>query len=216
MHATLESALQFCLRFLQRRSIQVAIATALLCIGLQLLGLDQLLRFDRQLLQNGNFWLILTGNFVHLNWSHLTLNLVGLLLVVLLVWDNFNAIEWLLIILICSLGVGIGLYVRDPGVGWYVGFSGTLHGLILAGAIADLRRFPLNAAALLVLVCVKLFWEQRFGAMPGSESVAGGKVVVNSHLYGAITGAIICLPLLVFNSRQRARKSQSRDNPDDR
>jgi len=194
MHATLESVLQLCLRSLQKRSIQLALATACLCIGLQVL---------RQLLQNGDYWLILTGNFVHLNWSHLVLNLVGLLLVVLLVWDNFNAMEWTLIILVSSLGVGFGLYWRDPEISWYVGFSGTLHGLILAGAIADLRRFPLNAAALLVLVCLKLFWEQRFGAMPGSESVAGGKVVVNSHLYGAITGALICLPVLLWQRSKR-------------
>ena len=192
---------------LQNRAIQLAIAIAVLCIGLQLLGLDQILRFDRQLLQSGNYWLILSGNFVHLNWNHLFLNLAGLVLVVLLVWENFNAAEWGLIILVSSLGVGLGLYWRDPSVGWYVGFSGTLHGLILAGAIADLRRFPVNAGALLVVVCLKLFWEQKFGAMPGSESVAGGKVVVNSHLYGAITGALICLPLLLL---QRRRHQSSR------
>ena len=192
---------------LHNRSVQVAIATAVLCIGLQLFGLDQILRFDRQLLQSGNFWLILSGNFVHLNWSHLLLNLAGLLLVVLLVWDNFNATEWIFIILASSLGVGIGLYVLDPSVGWYVGFSGILHGLILAGAIADLRRFPLNAGALLVVVCLKLFWEQKFGAMPGSESVAGGKVVVNSHLYGAITGAVVVVPLLLLQRLRRSKRS---------
>lgn len=188
---------------LHDRAVQLAIAVAVLCIGLQMLGLDQILRFDRQLLQSGNYWLILSGNFVHLNWSHLLLNLAGLALVVLLVWENFNAVEWCFIILLSSLGVGLGLYWRDPSVSWYVGFSGTLHGLILAGAIADLRRFPLNAGALLVVVCLKLFWEQKFGAMPGSESVAGGKVVVNSHLYGAITGAVVVLPLLFLQHRRK-------------
>ena len=83
---------------LQNRAIQLAIAIAVLCIGLQLLGLDQILRFDRQLLQSGNYWLILSGNFVHLNWNHLFLNLAGLVLVVLLVWENFNAAEWLSLI----------------------------------------------------------------------------------------------------------------------
>lgn len=194
---------------LRNRAVQVAIATATLCIVLQLVGLDQVLRFDRQLLQGGNFWLILTGNFVHLNWSHLFLNLAGLALVVLLVWENFGPVEWLVIILLSSLGVGIGLYILDPQVGWYVGFSGTLHGLILAGAIADLRRFPLNAAALLVVVCLKLFWEQKFGAMPGSESVAGGKVVVNSHLYGAITGAVIALPLLLIQRMATSKREKT-------
>lgn len=200
---------------LHNRAVQLAIAVAVLCIGLQWLGLDQILRFDRQLLQSGNYWLILSGNFVHLNWSHLFLNLAGLVLVVLLVWENFNAAEWCFIILVSSLGVGLGLYWRDPAVSWYVGFSGTLHGLILAGAIADLRRFPLNAGALLVVVCLKLFWEQKFGAMPGSESVAGGKVVVNSHLYGAITGALVSLPLLLLQHLQQNRRQASNQKSTD-
>ena len=194
---------------LRNRAVQVAMATAIICIGLQLIGLDQILRFDRQLLQSGNFWLLLTGNFVHLNWSHLLLNLAGLVLVVLLVWENFGPVEWTVIILISSLGVGIGLYLLDPEVGWYVGFSGTLHGLILAGAIADLRRFPLNAAALLLVVCLKLFWEQKFGALPGSESVAGGKVVVNSHFYGAVTGAVITPPLLLLQHLTRTKQQKT-------
>ena len=193
---------------LQNRATQLAILVAVLCIGLQALGLDQLLRFDRQALLTGNWWLLLTGNFVHLNWNHLMLNMAGLALIVMLVWSNFNVWEWTVVILFSSLGVGIGLYLLDAHIEWYVGFSGTLHGLLLAGAIADLRRYPLNAGFLIVAVCLKLLWEQLFGAVPGSESVAGGAVVVNSHLYGAICGAIIALPLLAI-SRNRNRVGQS-------
>ena len=136
------------------------------------------------------------------------LNMAGLALIVMLVWSNFNVWEWTVVILFSSLGVGIGLYLRDPHIEWYVGFSGTLHGLLLAGAIADLRRYPLNAGFLIVAVCLKLLWEQLFGAVPGSESMAGGAVVVNSHLYGAICGAIIALPLLAI-SKNSNRAGQS-------
>lgn len=177
-------------------AILLAMAVALLCITLQGLGLDDTLRFDRPALQNGKWWLLLSGNFVHLNWSHLALNMTGLLLVVTLVWGNFSPLEWALVIVLSSLGVGFGLYLLDPEIMWYVGFSGTLHGLIIAGTLADLRRFPLPAAALLLVVCGKLAWEQLYGAMPGSESVAGGAVVVNSHLYGAIAGAVLGLILV--------------------
>ncbi len=183
---------------LHNRAIQFAILLASLCIGLQLFGLEEILRFDRQALQTGKWWLLLTGNFVHLNWNHLLLNMTGLLLVVLLVWVNFQASEWVLIVLVSSLGVGIGLYLRDPEVSWYVGFSGTLHGLIIAGALADLRRFPVNAAILLLVVIAKLVWEQVYGAVPGSESAAGGRVIVNSHLYGGITGLLVAIPLLAY------------------
>ena len=68
---------------------------------------------------------------------------------------------------------------------------------ILAGAIADLKRYPWNASVLLIVVIIKLGWEQIYGAVPGSEAAAGGAVIVNSHLYGAIAGALIAIPLLL-------------------
>ncbi len=178
-------------------AILLAIATATLCLLLQALGLEQVLRFDRSSIDSGSWWLLLTGNFVHLNWNHLLLNMTGLVLVVLLVWSNFTVPEWLVIIVLSSIGVGLGLKWLDPGIEWYVGFSGTLHGLIMAGTLADFRRFPVPAALLLLVVCAKLAWEQVYGALPGSESVAGGTVVVNSHLYGAVAGSVIGLLLLL-------------------
>lgn len=184
-------------------SLGLAAAVALLCIILQLLGLEGSLRFDRSAIDSGQWWLVLTGNFVHLGNSHLLLNLAGFALIVALVWSNFNAIEWLLVILTCSVGVGLGLYQLDPHIKWYVGFSGTLHGLIIVGTLADFRRYPMQAMILLILVCAKLGWEQLYGAVPGSESAAGGAVVVNSHLYGAITGALIGTLLLGWQWRRR-------------
>ena len=56
-----------------------------------------------------------------------------------------------------------------------MGFSGTLHGLIIAGTLADLRYYPKSAGVLLVLVVGKLAWEQSPALLPGSESVAGGQ-----------------------------------------
>jgi len=173
-----------------------AIVIALLCLGLQFAGFDQTLRFDRNAIDAGQFWLLLTGNFVHLGSSHLFMNLAGFALVVALVWQRFSWWEWVLITLFSSLVVGISLYLLDEHIVWYVGFSGTLHGLIIAGVIADLRHYPKSAGVLLTLIIGKLAWEQVAGALPGSESVAGGNVVVNAHLYGAIGGAVMGLALI--------------------
>jgi len=202
---------------IQNRALQLALAIAVLCIVLQLLGLETLLRFDRAKIDGGAWWLLLTGNFVHLGTSHLLLNLAGLILIVALVWPNFNASEWFLITLISSIGVGVGLYWRDPGINWYVGFSGTLHGLIMAGTLADFRRFPIPALLLLVMVCAKLGYEQLNGPVPGSESAAGGAVVVNSHLCGAITGAVLGALLLGWGLyRNRQSGSATVNNEHDR
>jgi len=183
---------------------RLALSIALLCIALQYTGLADTLRFDRTAIDSGQWWLLLTGNFVHLGPSHLWMNLAGLALVVALVWQHFSAIQWLLLTLFSSLAVGIALWLFNPEIQGYVGFSGTLHGLIIAGVLADLRLYPRSAGILLLLVVGKLSWEQFDGALPGSESVAGGLVVVDAHLYGALAGALLGIVLIAINHRQNA------------
>ena len=189
--------IQYIKNLLRSPAYVLAISVALLCIALQYAGLDDVLRFERSEIDQGYWWLLLTGNFVHLGQSHLWMNMAGFALVVALVWSHFSARIWLLIIIFASLVVGLGLWRFNPEVGAYVGFSGTLHGLIIAGCLADLRTYPKSAATLLTLVVAKLAWEQFSGPLPGSESTAGGSVVVDSHLYGAIGGAIIGSALLL-------------------
>ena len=177
--------------------LALALGVAALCTALQAAGLAGTLRFDRGAIGEGAWWSLLTGNFVHLGWSHLGMNLAGLALVVALVWKRFAARDWALVVVLCSLAVGAGLLWLNPRVLWYVGFSGTLHGLLVAGSIADLRVWPRSAALLLAGIGAKLLWEQLSGALPGSESVAGGLVVVDSHLYGALAGALLGTVLVV-------------------
>jgi len=187
---------------LSRPSYWLATGIVILCVLLQYSGLENTLRFLREAIADGHWWLLLTGNFVHLGSGHLWMNMAGLVLVVALVWQHFGAVEWAIIVVVSSLVVGAGLYLFDPEIFAYVGFSGTLHGLIIAGAIADLRSYPKSAAILLILVVAKLGWEQVSGPLPGSESVAGGSVVVNSHLYGAVAGAVLGPLLLMLRAHR--------------
>ena len=57
--------------------------------------------------------------------------------------------------------------------------------------MTDLKTRRWDAWILLMLVIIKLAYEQLWGPMPGSESTAGGKVVVDAHLYGAIFGFVM-------------------------
>ena len=193
------------LNHLTVRSWLLPLGIAFFCVLLQLAGLGEALRFDRVSIDAGHWWLLLSCNFVHLGISHLLLNLAGLALIYFLLWSNYDNSGWIFITLVSSLGVGLGLYLWNPELRWYVGFSGTLHGLIIAGAIADLKRYPVSGAILLALVIGKLIWEQLYGAMPGSAEIAGGNVVVNSHLYGAICGAFCALVLLPLKTRASGR-----------
>lgn len=151
------------------------------------------LRYDRSAIQHGQWWRLLTGNFVHLGWSHLWLNLAGWLLVWLLFKTHVPVKAWGIATVFCSLGVGLGLLWGSPHLSWYVGLSGVLHGYFVIGALLSIRlgyRFEL---LLLALVIGKLIWEQNVGPLPGSEKYSGGHVVVDAHLYGAISGALLAI-----------------------
>jgi rhomboid family GlyGly-CTERM serine protease len=85
----------------------------------------------------------------------------------------------------------------DPGLDWYVGLSGVLHGLFAAGALRHWRERPAAAALMLAVLAGKLLWEQLLGPLPGTSSVAGGPVIVDAHLFGALGG---CLGALLRRS----------------
>lgn len=146
------------------------------------------LRFDRVWLSHGETWRLVSGHFTHLGWSHLALNLTGLVLVWFLVGERFDGAGWWIVIGACVTVINICFWVLDPELIWYVGLSGLLHGLLAAGIIAKLRLPDGETLLLAALLIGKLLWEQFSGPLPGSEATSGGPVVVNAHLYGAAGG----------------------------
>ncbi len=132
------------------------------------------------------------------------LNMLGLGLIYQLFGHLYPAWQWLLIILISALGVSLGLLLLNPGLDWYVGFSGALHGLIIAGAVAATATYARGFGAVLLL-CVtgKLVWEQWAGPLPGSAEAAGGNVIVDAHLYGAVAGLVYAILVLLIGWQWR-------------
>ena len=185
---------------------QIPLALAVACGIAALFGDEgrEILRYERPVIADGEYWRLLSGHIAHLGQQHLLLNLAGLLLVWLLAGRLYSRRDWTLVMLICVLAMDAGLWFLDPAVRWYVGLSGLLHGLLVAGAIRGIRPLPVESAVTCVLVAAKLAFEQIVGPLPGSQSVAGGAVVVNAHLYGAIGGA---LAGLIFWRRVRAAAS---------
>ncbi len=171
--------------------LALAISITLFALGGSELSL--LFRFERELLQAGEIWRLISGHLVHLSWSHLGLNIMGLALVWLLVGANLSIKNWLIAITGTALGISAGLWVFNPELTWYVGLSGVLHGILITGCIVEVRRDGLKnkaAMVLLALVWAKLVWEQVAGPLPGSELSAGGKVIVDAHFYGGLCGIV--------------------------
>ncbi|WP_455205741.1 rhombosortase [Kaarinaea lacus] len=157
------------------------------------------LRYDRAALEHGQIWRVFSGHLVHLSWSHLFMNVAGMALIWAIFAHQYRWSEWLLIIIVGAIGVSLCLYWFNPELRWYVGLSGILHTLFIAGCLVELKQPRWDSRILFSLVIVKLAYEQIWGPMPGSEETAGGNVIVDAHLYGAIFGGIAYLILASVN-----------------
>ncbi|MEL7448836.1 MAG: rhombosortase [Pseudomonadota bacterium] len=166
------------------------------------------LRYERAAILGGEAWRFLTGHFVHLGWSHLVLNLAGLILVWALLGTCYSAGAWLAVTGVTLVVISSAFLALEPALGWYVGLSGLLHGWFVAGAVVlatdarpGERRF---AAVLLALAFAKVAYEQWLGPLPMTAESAGGPVVVDAHLYGAIGGALAAALVIIW---RRTRES---------
>ena len=193
------------LKLNQYPALIIPVIIALVSLGLQVADLVPQFRYSRSLIEQGHWWLLITGNLVHLGWGHLVLNLAGLAMVWWFFIDDLRAWEWLLVLPISGLFVTLGLYLFDVHLIWYVGLSGLLHGLFVAGGIRLLSKELGFAVVLLGVLAGKLAYEQFFGSLPGTSEMSGGPVVVNSHLYGAIGGVVSGL-LISLIGRYTGRK----------
>ena len=155
-------------------------------------------RYDRDLISHGDYWLLFSAHFVHLNWAHWGLNMAGLAIVAFFFSSYGRLWHWLSVLLISALFVGVGLYQFHPEIGWYVGLSGVLHGLFIFGVTREIKVHPTSGYVLLILLVGKLVWEVLHGALPGSQDMTGGTVVTDAHLYGGVGGFISVIAIYVF------------------
>jgi len=164
----------------------------LICCALQALGGPAYWGYDRQAIEQGQVWRLLTGQLVHLNAAHLALNLLGLA-AVMAVWGRELARAHTLsgIFLGSALAVALGLWFGKTNLAWYAGASGALHGLFAAGVVlaasADRRLRAVAALGLLL----KLVLEAHVNT--GTAGLIGAPVIHAAHQFGALGGLISAL-----------------------
>ena len=177
------------------RAYGVALLTVCVALVLPELGGDAVrnsLSFDRQQIAAGQWWRVLTAHFVHLGPEHALLNGLGVVLMWALFARDYSPWRWAAIYLGAALAISAGLWFLDPQVEWYVGSSGTLHGVMTAGTLAHLRRRDLDGWILAIFIVAKLLYEQLAGSMPFAGAA---HTIVNAHLYGAVGGFALALLL---------------------
>lgn len=184
----------------------LALIALVLLLGLGGETVRSALRYDSVAIGNGQWWRLLSANFVHLGWWHLFLNELGLLVLVLLCPERLSWAVWARRALLLGLGMCLGLYFFVPEIRWYVGMSGLLHGLFVLGLGRQVMQKDLIAAGCLAYLIGKIGWEM-FAGVPVSDEVAiGGTVLVESHLYGALSALVYGLVFGAFTCVETFRR----------
>ncbi|GAB1265010.1 rhombosortase [Aurantivibrio infirmus] len=159
------------------------------CIGIQLLGLQSELEYQRANLFSQPARLLL-AHLSHITWLHLTFNAIALLAINSLFFKDQHSGYTLSALFVLAIAVSIGLYWFSSDVQWYRGLSGVLHGFFVLGCIQIFKREKISASLLLSAILVKLIWEQ-FSSDNVSNMLGGAVVIVDAHLWGAVTGLLL-------------------------
>ena len=177
----------------------------LLCLIIYALSAENItaLDYNRELIIDGEFWRLITGNFNHTNIYHVLLNVSALAVISGLHYRYYSPAAYFSLILILSVGVGAGIFWLSPSTYLYVGLSGILHGIIIVGAIIDVTKQYYSGYVLIAGTIIKIINEQFFNSPIEMSQLIEAKVLTEAHLYGLVTGLIIA-PLFVYLNKKKS------------
>jgi rhomboid family GlyGly-CTERM serine protease len=155
-------------------------------------ALDTSLRYDRELL-TGEFWRSFSYIFVHTNTTHFLLNASALVAMFVLFRPAFRSSVWFMVFILCSVSSSLGLYIFNPSVGWLVGMSGPLHGLLVYTLLRAHAHWSLPLILAFKLAIEQIPTLQSLVGLDYTSELINAEVVVDSHLWGAIGGIIVFL-----------------------
>jgi len=151
---------------------------------------------DRSDLAGGEVWRFWTGPLVHLSWTHIGLNVAGLILLQQMFGQELRPVTLAWGYGIIALLIGL-CFMAFSRFGYVVGLSALLHGLFAMAACLAMRRDGLLSAGVLLVVGGKVLWEQLQGPSTFVEDLVGLPVAADTHLYGfgggLVLGAVIAL-----------------------
>lgn len=146
--------------------------------------------YERSAILGGQWWRLLTGHFVHASLAHLGWDLAAALLIGLAVAPALRAGPWVIVVLAVAVASSAGVLLLQPQVHAMAGLSGLLHGLLAAGAVAQVRRRQRVGGVFLALLAAKIAWEQLAGPSPLVAGALGGRIAVGAHALGAAAGLL--------------------------
>lgn len=165
------------------------------------------LYFNRNDINQGQWWKILSGNFTHSNIPHLLLNLSGIWLLGLLFIDSLSSKTFILSTALLTVIVGLGLYFFNPELNGYYGFSGVLYGLYFIAAVcATLDDDLFTGVSVALLISTKIIWDYFTGSNQSSAELIGIPVANDAHLYGFIGALAITIFVLLKRYSNKSKR----------
>lgn len=174
--------------------LTLSLAGVLLVLGWFSSSDNNLLELDRLRIAEGEWWRLLSGNLVHYGFYHLLMNFAALLVCGYVFFLRCNLWLYSGLLLFSGLCVGLGVYWGTPEFMFYRGLSGVLHGLIIFGFLFSFKQTPWINGIGLMLVMGKLIHEQSAAYQATDlQQLLPVPVVVDAHLYGAVSGLLFAL-----------------------
>lgn len=174
-------------------SLAFSLCLTLLMLGLSLLGpqAEILLEFNREKIFQGEYWRLLTSNLVHYGFAHVLMNVAAFILIGISFLRELSLKAYLGLLLLTALAVNLGTLLFNPELFFYRGFSGALHGLLVAGLLLNRFRNPWLSYLGVILVFAKIAHEHQADFQANQlQELLPVAVAVDSHMYGAIAGLV--------------------------
>lgn len=183
------------------RYLFLAIITAV-SAALQIPQLQAVTIWNANLIQHGEWWRILSGNFTHTNLIHLVMNMAALWIMAYLFRPTANN----LLIVLVSGSAFVGTCLLSSDMTTYAGLSGVLHSIFAFYSLTEAINGRRSSWLLVIGVIAKIGYEQWFGASASTAALINARVAIEAHLAGGIFGLLAAYMLHIkkaFLSQKR-------------
>lgn len=138
------------------------------------------------------------------------MNTLGFIALVIIYLERIASIKLALQIFYLSSYIGLGLYIFNPEISQYAGFSGILYGLfVIASVRAITTKDYLLGYPIFLVITIKIIWENIDSTINNaSATLINAPVATEAHLYGYLSALLFAVITITTNQlKQRLGKT---------